>query len=51
MAPNTPVVARTRTELRGAREGLDGGRVAVVMTMGALHDGQDRKSTRLNSSH
>ena len=39
MAPNTPVVARTRTELRGAREGLDGGRVAVVMTMGALHDG------------
>ncbi|KAB7746488.1 pantoate--beta-alanine ligase [Nostocoides sp. F2B08] len=39
MTPNTPVVARTRIELRDGREGLDGGRVAVVMTMGALHDG------------
>lgn len=34
----TPVVARTRDELAAARGDLDG-RVAVVMTMGALHDG------------
>jgi pantoate--beta-alanine ligase len=39
MTPTTPVVARTRTELREARSALDGGRVAVVMTMGALHEG------------
>ena len=39
MTKTFPVVARTRTELRRAREGLSGGRVAVVMTMGALHDG------------
>jgi pantoate--beta-alanine ligase len=34
-----PVVARTRTELRTARASLTGGDVAVVMTMGALHEG------------
>ena len=34
-----PVVARTREELRAARATLDDGDVAVVMTMGALHDG------------
>ena len=34
-----PVVARTREELREARAALTGGDVAVVMTMGALHDG------------
>jgi cytidyltransferase-like protein len=33
-----PVVARTRAELEQARHGLDGS-VAVVMTMGALHEG------------
>jgi pantoate--beta-alanine ligase len=33
-----PVVARTRAELAAARAGLPGS-VAVVMTMGALHDG------------
>ncbi|HET9654246.1 MAG TPA: pantoate--beta-alanine ligase [Kineosporiaceae bacterium] len=33
-----PVVARTRAELAAAREGL-AGTVAVVMTMGALHEG------------
>jgi len=34
-----PVVARTRDELREARGRLLDGDVAVVMTMGALHDG------------
>ena len=34
----TPVVARTREELAHARGALPGS-VAVVMTMGALHDG------------
>jgi pantoate--beta-alanine ligase len=33
-----PVLARTRAELASAREALTG-RVAVVMTMGALHEG------------
>lgn len=33
-----PVLARTRAELASARAGLTG-RVAVVMTMGALHEG------------
>ena len=35
---STPVVARTRRELAQARVGLTG-TVAVVMTMGALHEG------------
>ena len=34
-----PVVARTREELATARAALTGGDVAVVMTMGALHEG------------
>ncbi|WP_414694539.1 pantoate--beta-alanine ligase [Pedococcus sp.] len=34
-----PVVARTRDELKAARSLLADGDVAVVMTMGALHDG------------
>jgi pantoate--beta-alanine ligase len=34
-----PVVARTRAELMAARQGMDGGEVAVVMTLGALHEG------------
>ena len=34
----TPAVARTRDELAASRDGLDGP-VAVVMTMGALHEG------------
>ena len=34
-----PVVASTRDELRAARESLTSRDVAVVMTMGALHDG------------
>ncbi|HYN67929.1 MAG TPA: pantoate--beta-alanine ligase [Ornithinibacter sp.] len=38
-AATTPVVAHTRDELKGAREALSSRDVAVVMTMGALHDG------------
>ena len=34
-----PVVAHTREELKAAREALSSRDVAVVMTMGALHDG------------
>jgi len=34
-----PVVARTREELHVARQALTDGDVAVVMTMGALHEG------------
>jgi pantoate--beta-alanine ligase len=34
-----PVVVRTREELASARARLDQGEVAVVMTMGALHEG------------
>jgi pantoate--beta-alanine ligase len=34
-----PQVARTRDELAAARASLDDGDVAVVMTMGALHEG------------
>ncbi|MEO7059021.1 MAG: pantoate--beta-alanine ligase [Lapillicoccus sp.] len=36
--PSTPTVVRSRDELAAARAALSG-RVAVVMTMGALHDG------------
>ena len=39
MSKPAPVVARTRDELRSARGRLGDGDVAVVMTMGALHDG------------
>jgi pantoate--beta-alanine ligase len=35
----SPVVARTRAELVAARAALGDGDVAVVMTMGALHEG------------
>ncbi len=35
----TPMIARTRAELAPARDRLDDGDVAVVMTMGALHEG------------
>ncbi len=38
---NEPVVARTREELAAGRKVLPG-RVAVVMTMGALHEGHAR---------
>ena len=38
-ASSLPVVVRTREELASARARLDQGEVAVVMTMGALHEG------------
>ncbi len=38
-ATRTPVVAHTRAELAAAREALPSRDVAVVMTMGALHEG------------
>jgi pantoate--beta-alanine ligase len=38
-ATTVPVVAHTRDELKAAREALSSRDVAVVMTMGALHDG------------
>jgi pantoate--beta-alanine ligase len=38
-ATTAPVVAHTRDELHAAREALTSRDVAVVMTMGALHDG------------
>ena len=34
-----PLVCHTREELASARDGLVGGTIAVVMTMGALHAG------------
>lgn len=34
-----PIIARTRSELKAAREQLGDGDVGVVMTMGALHEG------------
>ena len=37
-----PIVARSRDELRAARADLCDGEVAVVMTMGALHEGHAR---------
>ncbi|HMM96976.1 MAG: pantoate--beta-alanine ligase [Micrococcales bacterium] len=40
--PTVPVVAHTRDELKAAREALPSRDVAVVMTMGALHDGHAR---------
>ena len=38
-AITVPVIAHTRGELKAAREALSSRDVAVVMTMGALHDG------------
>jgi pantoate--beta-alanine ligase len=48
-----PVVARTRAELRTARRALDRGDVAVVMTMGALHEGHGRliRHARARAEH
>src|SRR6185436_4427095 len=39
LAGAVPTVARTRAELQAARSALCSGDVAVVMTMGALHEG------------
>ena len=46
-----PVVARTRDELRAARAALDDGDVAVVMTMGALHEGHATLIRRARQTH
>ena len=46
-----PVVARTRAELRAARAILDDGDVAVVMTMGALHDGHATLIRQARKTH
>lgn len=46
-----PVVARTRDELREARATLDDGDVAVVMTMGALHEGHATLIRRARQTH
>jgi pantoate--beta-alanine ligase len=46
-------VARTRDELKAARSLLADGDVAVVMTMGALHDGHDTliRTARQRAAH
>ena len=51
--PGAPVVARTRDELKAARSLLADGDVAVVMTMGALHDGHDTliRTARQRAAH
>lgn len=45
----SPVVARTRAELVAARAALGDGDVAVVMTMGALHEGHSTLIRRARS--
>ncbi|KGN40158.1 pantoate--beta-alanine ligase [Knoellia aerolata] len=49
----TPLVVNTRAELRDARAALDGEDVAVVMTMGALHEGHAQliREARLAAEH
>ncbi|WP_299446614.1 pantoate--beta-alanine ligase [uncultured Phycicoccus sp.] len=47
----TPVVAHTRDELKAAREALPSRDVAVVMTMGALHDGHAQLIRAARSRH
>jgi pantoate--beta-alanine ligase len=51
--PVPPVVARTRDELRAGRRALSDGDVAVVMTMGALHEGHATliETARQRASH
>jgi pantoate--beta-alanine ligase len=48
-----PMVARTRADLKAAREKLGDGDVAVVMTMGALHEGHATliRQARANEGH
>ena len=50
-ATGTPVVARTREELRAARADLEDGDVAVVMTMGALHEGHATLIRQAREAH
>lgn len=48
-----PVVARTRADLKAARAELGDGDVAVVMTMGALHEGHSAliRRARVDARH
>ncbi|MFZ1578848.1 MAG: pantoate--beta-alanine ligase [Nostocoides sp.] len=48
-----PAVARTRADLRECRKALTGDEIAVVMTMGALHDGHATliRQARLAAEH
>lgn len=50
---DAPTVTRTRAELAEARARLTGGEVAVVMTMGALHEGHERliRTARTRAEH
>ena len=52
-ATTVPVVAHTREQLKAAREALSSRDVAVVMTMGALHDGHAEliRSARQRHDH
>jgi pantoate--beta-alanine ligase len=50
-ATTAPVVAHTRSELKAAREALSSRDVAVVMTMGALHDGHAQLIRAARQSH
>lgn len=51
--PGAPLVCRTRDELGVARKQLPGEQVAVVMTMGALHDGHATliRRARMDADH
>lgn len=46
-----PLVVRSRDELFAARSALDDGDVAVVMTMGALHEGHARLIQTARAAH
>jgi pantoate--beta-alanine ligase len=50
-ATTVPVVAHTRDALKAAREALSSRDVAVVMTMGALHDGHARLISAARERH
>ncbi len=51
MTRTAPVVAHTRAELLQARKELSSRDVAVVMTMGALHDGHAQLVRRARAEH
>ena len=51
VSTTTPVVAHTRDELAAAREALPSRDVAVVMTMGALHEGHARLIDAARAQH